>query len=78
MAIPDDPWEQRRRLYWQIRALCVGLVSVSSGLVALYAGASIVTLLTAAAVGFVVGAALVTIAFPDADSIEPSRSGRRR
>lgn len=78
MPIPDDPWAQRRRLYWQVRALCVGLVSLSSGLIALYADASVPTLLLAAGVGLVLGVTLVTVAFPDAESVEPARSGRRR
>jgi len=78
MDVSSDPWEHRRRLYRQLQAVCVGLVTVSSGMVALFAEASLLPIVGAMVAGLVVGVLLVVIAFPDSDSIEPQRSGRRR
>jgi hypothetical protein len=78
MDLPSDPFEQRRRLYRQLRAGCIGLVGASCGLIALYAGATPGRILAAVAAGLVVGVVLVAVVFPDSDAIEPSRTRRGR
>jgi len=78
MDIERDPWERRRRLYRQLRALCVGLVGASSGLIAVYAEAPIGQILIAVVSGLLLGALLVALIFPDRDAIVPSRTRRSR
>ena len=79
MNVPDprERGEQRRRLYRQLKAACVGLVAVSCGLIAIYAGAALPGILLAVGSGFALGIVLVAIVFPGRDFIDTSGSRRR-
>jgi len=79
MDVPDprERGEQRRRLYRQLKAACIGLVAVSCGLIAIYAGADPTGILIAVGSGFALGVLLVTIVFPGRDFIDSSGSRRR-
>ena len=78
MDIPRDPWERRRRLYRQLRAVCIGLVATSSGLIALYAEAPLTQILLAVGTGLLLGVILVALVFPSKESVVPSRTRRSR
>lgn len=78
MDISRDPWERRRRLYRQLRAVCTGLVAASSGLIALYAEAPLTQILLSVGAGLLLGVILVALVFPDRESIVPSRTRRSR
>jgi hypothetical protein len=55
----------------------VGLVAVSCGLIAIYAGAALPGILLAVGSGFALGIVLVAIVFPGRDFIDTSGSRRR-
>lgn len=73
-----DPQAQQRRVLARMKFALIVLVAASTGLMSLYAEATIFQTGLATGAGIAVGVILVWVAFPSIDDTSSSRSRTRR